>query len=145
MDSEKIKKAGSWGAAQAGSLFEEFRRFALKGNVVDLSLGVIIGAAFAKVTDSLVKNIIMPVLSLLLPTHQGYVEWKISLDGKTIPYGQFLGDILNFFIVSFALFLFVVKFLGWVAHRRVLDQPAPTKEQELLREIRDLLRERKQS
>lgn len=143
MDTNKIKQAGSWGAAQASSLFDEFRRFALKGNVVDLSIGVIIGAAFAKVTDSLVKNIIMPLLSLLFPTDQSYLEWKVTMGNKTIPYGLFIGDVLNFFIVSFALFIFVVKFLGWVARRRVLEQAVPNKEHELLAEIRDILRDKK--
>lgn len=143
---QRLKRAGTWGAATATSFLEEFRRFALKGNVVDLAIGVIIGAAFAKVIDSLVKNLIMPALSLLFPTQQSYLDWKLVVDGKPIPYGLFIGDVVNFLIISMALFVFVVKFLGWVARRRAIETPPPpatTKDQELLSEIRDLLRDRR--
>ncbi len=129
---------------KAFSLFEEFKNFAFKGNVVDLAVGVIIGAAFGKIVDSLVRHIIMPTVGVLLPGKQGYLDWKWVIDGKEIPYGLFLGEVVNFLIVSMALFLFVVKFLGWVMRTRKEDKAAPpplTKEQELLTEIRDLLRD----
>src|SRR5436190_21248145 len=125
------------------SLYDEFKAFALKGNVVDLAVGVIIGTAFAKIIDSLVKNVIMPTVGLVLPGEEGYVGWKIVLGKREIPYGQFLGDVVNFLIVSLALFVFTVKFIGWLRRIRGEDKdktPPLTKDQELLTEIRDLLK-----
>ena len=132
-------------AGRAFSLAGEFKNFAFKGNVVDLAIGVIIGAAFGKLIDSLVKNVLMPALGLLLPGEQGYLGWKWVVGSKEVPYGLFLGEIVNFLIVAFALFLFAVKFLGWIARSKkqeVAAPPPPTKDQELLAEIRDLLREK---
>jgi large conductance mechanosensitive channel len=131
-------------AKTALSLFDEFKAFALKGNVIDLAVGVIIGAAFGKIVDSLVKQIIMPLISVVLPGRQGYLDWKWVIDGKEIPYGLFLGEIVNFLIVALALFIFIVKFLGWLMHTRkeeVAAAPQLTKDQELLSEIRDLLKQ----
>jgi len=128
---------------RAFSLLEEFKSFALKGNVVDLAIGVIIGAAFGKIVDSLVKHIIMPLIGLLLPGQQGYVGWKYTTAGGTeIPYGLFLGEVVNFVIVALALWIFMVKFLGWITRSKKAEPAAPklTKEQELLTEIRDLLK-----
>ena len=129
------------------ALFEEFKNFALKGNVIDLAVGVIIGAAFGKIVDSLVKHIIMPTIGVLLPGEQGYLGWKLLINGKEIPYGLFIGEIVNFLIVALALYLFIVKFLGFVMKAKKSEvaaaPPAPTKDQELLTEIRDLLRKGK--
>ncbi len=126
------------------ALLDEFRKFALKGNVVDLAVGVIIGAAFGKIIDSLVKHLIMPVIGVMMPGEQGYLAWKFIVNGKEIPYGIFLGEIVNFLIVAGALFLFIVKFLGWVMRSQQAEAaatpPKPSREQELLTEIRDLLR-----
>ncbi|MGO8748275.1 MAG: large conductance mechanosensitive channel protein MscL [Thermoguttaceae bacterium] len=129
-------------AKKAISLLDEFKSFALKGNVVDLAIGVIIGAAFGKIVDSLVKNVIMPLIGLILPGQQGYLGWKLVLDGKEVPYGLFLGEVVNFLIVALALWIFIVKFLGWITRSKAerAATPALTKEQELLTEIRDLLR-----
>jgi large conductance mechanosensitive channel len=129
-------------AKKALSLFEEFKAFAFKGNVIDLAVGVIIGAAFGKIIDSLVKNLIMPLIGVLLPGDQGYLGWKWVINGKEIPYGQFLGEVVNFLIVALALFIFIVKFLGWVMRARKQEAAVPpplTRDQELLIEIRDLL------
>lgn len=131
---------------RAWSLLEEFKAFAFKGNVVDLAIGVIIGAAFGKIVDSLVKNIIMPLISVVLPAQQRYQDWALVINGKTIPYGQFLAEVVNFLIVAAALFLFVVKFLGWLMKSRTEEAEAPpppappTPDQILLAEIRDLLK-----
>lgn len=126
------------------ALADEFKKFALKGNVIDLAIGVIIGAAFGKIVDSLVKHVIMPTLGVLLPGEQGYLGWKLVINGKDIPYGLFIGEIVNFLIMATALFFFIVKFLGWVMKSRKEEAaaapPAPTRDQELLMEIRDLLR-----
>lgn len=133
--------------AKAGlSLLDEFKSFAFKGNVVDLAVGVIIGAAFGKIVDSLVKNVIMPFISVLIPGDQEYTKWSWVIDGKEIPYGLFLGEVVNFLIVAAALFIFIVKFLGWLMKTRKKQEesgeaapPALTTDQVLLTEIRDLL------
>ncbi|MBI5611635.1 MAG: large conductance mechanosensitive channel protein MscL [Gammaproteobacteria bacterium] len=122
-------------------MIEEFKKFALKGNVIDLAVGVIIGAAFGKIIESLVKHLIMPVLGLLLPGEQGYLGWKLVIIGQEIPYGLFLGEVVNFLVVALAVFLFIVKFLGWVMKTKKGEAtPPPSREQELLAEIRDLLK-----
>ena len=116
------------------SRFEEFKNFAFKGNVIDLAVGVIIGGAFGKIVSSLVDNIIMPVVSVILPGNAGYKDWVLKIGEKTLPYG------------AAALFVFIVQFLGWIMKSKAAEAvapPAPTKDQELLMEIRDLLKERK--
>ena len=128
---------------QVSSLMHEFQNFAFKGNVIDLAVGVIIGAAFGKIVDSLVKHIIMPCVGLVLPGEQGYLGWKFTMGAVEVPYGLFLGEIVNFVIVAAALFFFIVKFLGWVTRAKKEEAaapPPPTKDQELLAEIRDLLK-----
>lgn len=129
---------------RAYSLLDEFKAFAFKGNVVDLAVGVIIGGAFGKIVGSLVDNIIMPLIGILLPGGKGYEGWVATIHGKTIPYGKFLGDVVNFLIVAAALFFFIVKFLGWLmkAKQREVAAPALTRDQELLTEIRDALKAR---
>ncbi len=126
------------------SLVDEFKTFAFKGNVIDLAVGVIIGTAFGKIVDSLVKQVIMPLISTILPAGGGYMEWKWTINNKDIPYGMFLGELFNFLVVTFALFLFIYKFMGWIMHSKKVEAAVPqplTKEQELLTEIRDLLKE----
>ena len=125
---------------KVSGLLEEFKNFALKGNVVDLAIGVIIGAAFGKIIDSLVKHIIMPLISVIMPGEQGYLAWKWVVNGKEIPYGLFVGEIVNFLIIALALYIFIVKFIGMVMKRKAEEPPAPTKDQVLLTEIRDLLK-----
>jgi len=128
---------------KAFSLVEEFKSFAFKGNVIDLAVGVVIGAAFGKIIDSLVKHILMPLVSLLLPSQQGYLEWKLVVGEKEVPYGLFLGEVVNFLIVALVLFLFIVKFLGWVMKSKKEEAASPpplTRDQELLAEIRDVLK-----
>ena len=131
-------------AKEAWSLFEQFKAFAFKGNVVDLAIGVIIGGAFGKIVDSLVKSIIMPLVGVIMPGQQGYQDWAWTIRGQTIPYGQFLAEVVNFLIVAAALFIFVVKFLGWLMKTKKEEKAAPTppltKDQVLLQEIRDLLK-----
>ena len=127
------------------SLAEEFKAFALKGNVVDLAVGVVIGAAFGKIVDSLVKNVIMPLVNTVLPTESSYTKWYFEIGNTRIFYGLFIGDVVNFFIVALALFLFIRKFLGWVMSLRrgeaaKEETPPLTRDQELLTEIRDLLK-----
>jgi large conductance mechanosensitive channel len=129
---------------KAFSLLGEFKAFALKGNVIDLAVGVIIGAAFAKIVDSLVKHIIMPLLAAVLPGEQGYLGWKVTINGSDLLIGLFLGEVVNFLLVALALFIFIVKFVGWMVRTRkeeVAAVPPLSKDQQLLTEIRDLLKE----
>jgi large conductance mechanosensitive channel len=141
---DPLKSLGSLNPAKkAFSLWGEFKKFAFKGNVIDLAVGVIIGAAFAGIIKSLVDNIIMPLVSLAIPGDQSYTTWALTVEGKQVPFGKFLGDVVNFFIIAAALFFFIVKFLGWLVRAKEgeVATPAPlTKDQELLVEIRDLLR-----
>ena len=130
-------------AKKAFSLAEEFKAFALKGNVIDMAVGVIIGAAFGGIVKSLVEKIIMPLISVVLPSDQGYTQWKWTPHGttKVVEYGQFLGEVVNFIVVALVLFIFVVKILGFLMRsKQEAPPPPPTKDQELLMEIRDLLK-----
>lgn len=132
----------------AFSLLEEFKNFAFKGNVIDLAVGVIIGGAFGKIVTSLVDNVIMPTVAVILPGNSGYEKWAVTIGEKTIPYGKFLGDVVSFLILAAALFFFIVKFLGWLMRSKAAAAaappaaPEPTKEELLLTEIRDLLKNR---
>jgi large conductance mechanosensitive channel len=144
---KEVEKLGSLDPTKkAFSLLEEFKAFAFKGNVIDLAVGVIIGAAFGRIVESLVKNIIMPLVSLIMPGEQSYMGWKFVFDGKEVPYGLFIGEIVNFIVVALALFIFIVKFLGWIMKSKQEEAtapappPPPTRDQELLAEIRDLLK-----
>lgn len=131
-------------ARRAESLAKGFRDFAFKGNVIALAVGVILGAAFTKLIDALVKSIIMPVIGLIMPGDQGYVGWKLVLRGQEVPFGQFLGELVNFLIVAFVLYLVAVKFLGrLVGNEPQPGPPPPSKEELLLTEIRDLLKQQK--
>lgn len=128
---------------EVSALLKEFKNFALKGNVVDLAIGVIIGAAFAKIVDSLVKHIIMPLIGVIVPGEQGYLSWKWVINGKDIPFGLFIGEIVNFLIITLALYIFIVKFLGVMMRNKEKEAAVPlplTKDQELLTEIKDLLK-----
>ncbi len=129
------------------TLAEEFKAFALKGNVVDMAIALIIGAAFTQIVNSLVKNILMPVINIFAPTeHNSYTKWHYEINGSDITFGVFIGDVVSFLFVSLALFLFVRKFLAWVLtlhqHQAAAEETPPlTKDQLLLTEIRDLLKQ----
>jgi large conductance mechanosensitive channel len=128
---------------QVTSFLEEFKKFALKGNVIDLAIGVIIGAAFGKIVNSLVFDVIMPVVSIFLPGKNGFQSWYMEIWGATIPYGKFIGEVINFVIIALVLYIFIVKFLGWIMKTKQQEAAVPpplTKDQELLAEIRDLLK-----
>jgi large conductance mechanosensitive channel len=128
---------------KAFSLFEEFKNFALKGNVIDLAVGVIIGAAFGGIVKSLVENVFMPLIAVVMPGKQGYKDWTFVINGSEVKYGLFLGEVVNFLVIALVLFLFIVKFLGWIMRTKKEEAAAPpplTKDQELLAEIRDLLK-----
>jgi len=128
-------------------MFKEFKKFALKGNVVDLAVGIIIGGAFGKIITSLVNDVIMPILGIIIgKINLTALKWVIS-EGKdgvgelSIKYGQFLQTMIDFFIVAFSIFL-VIKALN--SFRKKEEQKPkevqPSKEELLLTEIRDLLK-----
>jgi large conductance mechanosensitive channel len=134
------------------SILQEFKEFALKGNVIDLAVGVIIGVAFGKIVTSLVNNLIMPLLGLLL----GRIDFSnlfIVLNGqqvaslkeaadKGVPvfaYGVFINSVIEFLIVAFCLFL-VIKQVN--RFKKPAPPPALTTQETLLTEIRDLLKTR---
>lgn len=127
------------------TLVEEFEKFALKGNVIDMAIAVIIGTAFTKVVEALVKNVMMPLISVVLPGEGGYDNWLVRIWGVEVPFGKFIGETVNFLIVAFVLFIFTVKFLGWLRrlHRKEAEAPPPAPDDiRLLTEICDLLKER---
>mgnify|MGYP001282494255 CR=1 FL=1 len=131
-------------------MITEFREFAMRGNVIDLAVGVVIGAAFGKIVTALVDKVIMPPLGLLIGgvdfSKLGIVLKQASLDaaGKEVPavvlaYGEFINALVQFVIVAFAIFL-VVKAINRI-HKKPEDPPAATPEDVLLlREIRDSLK-----
>jgi len=132
---------------------KEFREFAVKGNVVDLAVGVIIGAAFGKIVTSLVNDIIMPPIGVLTGgldfSKQKYVL-KAAHDKvpeSAINYGLFINNVIDFIIVAFAIFLLVKAINGLKrrqeAKEEVIAEVVPTKEEVLLTQIRDLLAEKK--
>ena len=142
---QPLRERAAAPARAAWSLADEFRQFAFRGNLIDLAVAVIVGSAFGRLVDSLVKNVLMPLIGVLLPGEKGYQNWKWVINGHEVPFGLFLGELVNFLVVTLVVFLFVVKFLGWLDRFRRKEEAAPappTREQELLTEIRDLLKER---
>ncbi|MGC5906320.1 large-conductance mechanosensitive channel protein MscL [Providencia stuartii] len=131
------------------SFLKEFREFAMKGNVVDMAVGIIIGAAFGKIVSSLVADVIMPPLGLLI----GGVDFKQfsvvlrategDIPAVVLNYGMFIQTVFDFVIVAFAIFM-AIKVMNKVRREKEAEPeapPAPSKEEVLLSEIRDLLKE----
>lgn len=130
------------------SMIEEFKKFALKGNVIDLAVGVVIGGAFGKITTALVNQVLMPPLGLLIG-NVNFSNLKIVLKEAVgeqaevaIGYGAFIQEVINFLIIAWAIFI-VVKAVNRM-HRKREEAPAapaaPPEDILLLREIRDSLK-----
>lgn len=120
-------------------MLKEFRDFIMRGNVLDLAVAVVIGAAFTGIVNSLVNDIITPLLGILM----GGVDFTglaVTVGGAQVMYGNFIQAIINFLIIALAMFL-VVKAANTVMRKKVEapTPPAPTVEEKLLTEIRDLL------
>jgi len=130
------------------SLMKEFKAFAMRGNVVDLAVAVVIGGAFGRIVTSLVNDIIMPPLGVLL----GGVDFKDlvlvlkkateEVDAVTMNYGMFIQNIIDFIIIAFAIFMIIkgINSLRKKEAEKPADPPAPTTQEQLLTEIRDLLK-----
>lgn len=121
-------------------MWSEFKKFALRGNVLDLAVGVIIGAAFGKIVSSVVDDVMMPLVGLLV----GGIDLtglSLPVGEATIRYGNFLQTVLDFFIVAFAIFVFVryVNRLRAKEEAKPAASAAPPRSEVLLEEIRDLL------
>lgn len=131
-------------------MFKDFKEFALKGNVLDLAVGVIIGGAFGKIVTSLVNDLLMPIIGVLMGgvnlTDMKYVVTPASgeIAESAILYGSFIQSIVDFLIIAFSIFIFV-KILSSRKKEKPIEEeapPEPTKEELLLTEIRDLLQEK---
>ena len=140
-----------------GKFINEFKAFAVKGNAVDMAVGVIIGGAFGKIVSSIVNDLIMPPigwliggvnfsdLKITLPAEK--IADGIEMQAATINYGSFIQDLIDFVIIAFCVFL-LVKGINKLANKKQ-EKPAPTPapepsaEEKLLAEIRDLMKEKK--
>lgn len=123
-------------------MWKEFKAFALKGNVMDLAIAVIIGAAFGKIVTSLVNDLLMPLIGLLLGgKNLSGLEYKFG--STLLKYGAFLQTVVDFFIVAFSIFLFIKVLSRFKRKEEVkpTEPPTPSKEEQLLTEIRDLLKQ----
>mgnify|MGYP000935517405 FL=1 len=124
-------------------LIKEFKEFAVRGNVVDMAVGVIIGGAFGKIVTSLVEDMIMPLIGVVI----GGVDFTslvLNVRGVDVAYGNFIQQVFNFLIISFCIFI-VIKGMNSMKKKEEaveLVLPEPTKEEVLLTEIRDLLKQK---
>lgn len=130
------------------SMMSEFREFAMRGNVVDMAVGIVIGGAFGKIVSSFVSDVLMPPLGILLGGVD-FTELAITLKGAvgeipavTLNYGTFVQTLVDFIIIAFAIFM-VIKAMNSLKKKKEAAPPAPAKqsaEEILLTEIRDLLK-----
>ncbi len=131
--------------------FGEFKEFIAKGNVMDMAVGVIVGAAFKAIVDSLVADILMPLIGIFVGA-ESFTALSVTVGGAVITYGNFIAAIINFLIMAFVMFL-IVKGMNKMSEaaaklkkEKEVEEAAvaePSKEEVLLTEIRDLLKERK--
>lgn len=142
VDLEKTKKEA---LKAGGKTLHEFKEFISRGNVIDMAVGTIIGAAFGKIVTSIVNDILMPVIGLLI----GGIDFtglSLSFKGTNIAYGNFIQNVIDFLIVAACIFIFV-KFLNSFNKKKDKKEEAPIpvvdEKVELLKEIRDLLKEEK--
>ena len=122
-------------------MWKDFKKFALKGNVLDLAVAVVIGAAFGKVVSSLVEDIIMPVVGILVGGIS-VENWSYTFNDVVLNYGLFIQAIIDFFIIAFSIFMVIRIFTKLKRKKDVPAEEEPEvldKTQEILLEIRDLL------
>lgn len=144
-------------------LLKEFKTFAMRGNVIDMAVGVIIGGAFGKIITSLVSDLFMPIISgiigginisglkwTIVGTYPSLLDPSIMMPAVTLNYGNFLQVLLDFIIIAFCIFM-LIKGMNKLSNLRAKEEvvapdpepPAPSKEEVLLTEIRDLLKEKR--
>ncbi len=122
------------------SLGKEFKDFAMKGNVVDLAVAVIIGGAFGKIVSSLVGDVVMPLIGVLI----GGLDFSglaIKIGAATVGYGKFIQNCVDFLIIAWVIFI-AVKLMQRLRHEQPAAPPTPPRQEALLEEIRDLLKQR---
>ncbi|PRR90465.1 MULTISPECIES: large conductance mechanosensitive channel protein MscL [unclassified Bacillus (in: firmicutes)] len=127
-------------------MLKEFREFAVKGNVIDLAVGVIIGGAFGKIVTSLVNDLIMPLVGIIIGGHD-FSDLSIKIGSAQILYGSFIQTVIDFLIISFSIFIFI-RYLNKLKRKKVEEEEVietPDQTEVLLTEIRDLLKNQSQS
>ena len=125
--------------------FSEFKTFIARGNVMDMAVGVIIGGAFSNITNSLINDIVMPVLGIFTSS-VSFAELSLNIGSAAIAYGNFIQAVLNFLIMAFVVFCLVRTINRFHQKKEEAAPPAPPEpsgEERLLAEIRDLLKERR--
>ena len=120
------------------TLLKEFREFAIKGNVVDLAVGVIIGTAFGKIVSSLVADIIMPLIGIIIGGIH-YEDLVLEFGDAQITYGKFIENLIDFIVIAFVIFM-MVKLINRFRRQEEPKAAPPPRQEQLLEEIRDLLR-----
>ncbi|QAR34421.1 large-conductance mechanosensitive channel protein MscL [Geovibrio thiophilus] len=130
------------------AVIQEFKKFAMRGNVADMAIGIIIGGAFGKIVSSLVADVLMPPLGLLLG-NVNFSDLAVTLKAAsgdvaavTLNYGKFIQTVLDFIIMAFAVFMLIkgMNSLKKKEEEAPAAPPAPSKEEQLLAEIRDILK-----
>ncbi|KTC79241.1 large-conductance mechanosensitive channel protein MscL [Legionella cherrii] len=119
---------------------QEFKQFAIKGNVIDLAVAVVIGAAFGKIISSLVSGIVMPLIGLLLGGVNVATK-TFTVGDAVVKWGEFLQAVIDFTIISFSIFV-AIKAISLLRKKEEKKETPPTREETLLAEIRDLLKEK---
>lgn len=123
-------------------MWKEFKAFALKGNVLDLAIAVVIGAAFGNIVSSLVDNIITPLIGILLDGID-FTNLMYKLGKAEVTYGIFIQSIIDFIIISFSVFLSVRFLMSFHPKEEPVEKPKQDSKEQLLIEIRDLLKDKK--
>ena len=124
----------------------EFKEFAMRGNVMDLAVGVIVGGAFSSITTSLINDILMPIIGIFV-SQASFADLTVTVGSAVVAYGNFIQAIINFLIMAFVVFC-MVKGINRLSRKKEEappppPPPAPSQEEKLLTEIRDLLREQR--
>lgn len=140
-----------------GKFLHDFKEFALKGNVIDMAVGVIVGGAFGKIVSSLVNDILMPILSLvtggdgyknlkyvITPAREATAEGVAAVEEVAVNYGLFIQNIVDFIIIALSIFVALRVTMKFMKKEKAVEEaapaPEPSAEEKLLTEIRDLLK-----
>lgn len=124
----------------------EFKEFAMRGNVMDLAVGVIVGGAFSSITTSLINDILMQIIGIFV-SEASFADLTVTVGSAVVAYGNFIQAVINFLIMAFVVFC-MVKGINRLSRKKEEappppPPPAPSQEEKLLTEIRDLLREQR--